>query len=348
MSSSLGLRWIVRSLCCCSLSTLGLIAWLVVAGSATAVSAQTAPADAIYAGDTVVMIKDGVELGLRDKPAVTLKIGDKIRVTEVRGVWIGGHATVDGQRYSGWVNRREVRLAGTDPGAVAPIEAPALPDELESLAALSALNVKLDKNDKGHVISADATESEVDDATLKHFQGLHHLATLDLSGRPITDEGFPALAKLSVLQELYLSDTEVGDAAFRHLGELKNLEILTLSNTKVTGSELAELKKLPALRVLNLSGCRVGDDSLKPLSDMPQIEVLVISRTKVTSLGLAHLTPITKLRVLNLIGCEVDDSGLTHLEPLENLRMLYVEETDITEEGSEVLTESRPSLAVFH
>jgi hypothetical protein len=52
--------------------------------------------------------------------------------------------------------------------------------------------------------------------------------------------------------------------------------------------------------------------------------------------------------VLNLIGCEVDDSGLTHLEPLENLRMLYVEETDITEEGSEVLTESRPSLAVFH
>jgi hypothetical protein len=129
MSSSLGLRCPVRSSCCPSTSIVYLIAWLAVAGSATAVSAQTAPADAIYVGDTVVMIKDGVELGLRDKPAVTLKTGDKIRVTEVRGVWIGGHATVDGQRYSGWVNRREVRLAGTDPGAVAPIEAPALPDD---------------------------------------------------------------------------------------------------------------------------------------------------------------------------------------------------------------------------
>ncbi len=348
MSSSLDLRSIVWSSRLGSFAFIGLVAWLTLIGPRSDVFAQTNPADAIYAGDTVVMIQDGVELGLRDKPAVTLKAGDTIRVTEVRGVWIGGHATVDGQRYSGWVNRREVRLAGIEPASVAPIEAPTLPDDLDALAALSALNVKLEKNDKGYVVSADATESEVDDDTLKHFQDLHHLATLDLSGRPITDKGISSLGKLNVLQELYLSDTEVSDAIFRYAGELKNLEILTLGNTAVTGSDLAELKKLPALRVLNLSGCRVNDDSLKPLSDMPQIEVLVLSRTKVTSLGLAHLTPITKLRVLNVIGCEVDDSGLTHLEPLENLRMLYVEETGVTEEGSEMLTESRPSLAVFH
>jgi len=314
---------------------------------APAALAQPESADTIYAGDTVVVVKDNVELGLKDKLAVVLNTGDTIRVTEVRGVWIGGHATKDGERYTGWVHRREVRLAGTDPGAVTTIEVPDAPDDPEAVAALKALEVKLDVDDKGMVVSADATESQVDDASLKHFQGLSHLASLDLSNRPVTDDGFSSLGSLKVLQELYLNNTQVSDAILPRVGTLKNLEILALGETKVAGSGLAELKKLPALRVLNLSGCGVGDDQLQPLSEMPQIEVLVISKTKVTSAGLANLTPITKLRVLNLIGCDVDDTGLPHLEPLDNLRMLYVEDTEVTEEGAAELNDSCPSLAVF-
>jgi hypothetical protein len=348
MSSSLWARCVGRLACGGLLVAAGVAAGLAASGLAATARAQTEAVDAIYPGDTVIVVADTVELGLRDKPATVLKAGDKMRVTEIRGVWIGGHATVDGQRYSGWVNRKEVRLDGMDIGSVATIQAPALPDDQESVAALAALGVKLDKNDKGHVIAADATESELDPADLKHFQGLHHLATLELSGLAITDESLAALGNLSVLQELYLSDTEVSDAILPQVAKLKNLEILVLSNTRVSGTGLGELKKLPLLRVLNLRGCNVGDDHLRPLSDMPQMEVLVLARTKVTSDGLRHLTPITKLRVLNLIGCAVDDTGLVHLEPLESLRMLYVEETEITEEGSEILTEKRPSLAVFH
>ena len=309
--------------------------------------AQPDSADTIYPGDTVVVAKDGVELGLRDKPATVLKVGDTIRVTEVRGVWIGGYATVDGQRYTGWVNHREVRLSGTEPSAVTPIRAPALPDDPEAVAALEALNVKLLKNSKGLVILANATQADVDDAALKHFQGLHHLAYLDLSTRPITDEGIALLGDLSVLQELYLVDTQVTDAVLPQVAKLKHLEILALARTGVTGSGLAELKKLPALQVLNLGGCQVEDDHLRPLSDMPQLEVLVLANTRITSTGLVYLTPITRLRVLNLIGCAVDDTGLKHLEPLDCLRMLYVEQTEVTEEGADLLTELRPSLAVF-
>jgi hypothetical protein len=106
--------------------------WLVLMGAPSVARGQSESADTIYPGDTVVVANDGVELGLRDKPAIVLKVGDKIHVTEIRGVWIGGHATVDGQRYTGWVHRREVRLAGTDPSGVTPIQAPSLPDDPDS------------------------------------------------------------------------------------------------------------------------------------------------------------------------------------------------------------------------
>ncbi len=42
------------------------------------------PADVIYAGDTVTVVKDQVELGLRDKPSTVLNTGYTVRVTVVR------------------------------------------------------------------------------------------------------------------------------------------------------------------------------------------------------------------------------------------------------------------------
>lgn len=303
---------------------------------------------AIYPGDTVIVTQEGVELGVRDQAAIVLKVGDRMRVTEVRGVWIGGHATVDGQKYTGWVNRREVKLAGAEPRPVTPIESPSRPDDPQAVQALEALKVRFIKNPQGYVVLADATESELDDSGMEHFRGLPHLAFLDVSYRPITDEGFAHLVDSQVLQELYAVDTRITDAGLKHVAKLQNLEILALANTAVTGAGLTELQELPMLQALNLAACQVQDDDLSPLSAMPQLEVLVLSRTRITSAGLIHLTPITRLRVLNLIGCAVGDSGLTYLEPLNSLRMLYVELTDVTEEGAELLTEMRPTLAVFH
>ena len=325
-----------------------LLWWL---SSANALLAAWSPPDdapAIYPGDTVIVTQEGVELGVRDQAAIVLKIGDRIRVTEVRGGWIGGHATVDGQKYTGWVNRREIKLAGAEPRSVAPIESPSRPDDPQAVQALEALNVRFIKNPQGHVVLADATESELDDSGMEHFRGLPHLAFLDVSSRPITDEGFAHLTDSQVLQELYAVDTQITDVGLEHVAKLQNLEILALANTAVTGAGLIELQKLPILQALNLAACQVGDDDLSPLSAMPQLEVLVLSRTRITSAGLIHLTPITRLRVLNLIGCAVGDSGLTHLEPLNSLRMLYVELTNVTEEGAELLTEMRPTLAVFY
>jgi hypothetical protein len=304
-------------------------------------------ADTIYAGDTVTVIKDNVELGLRDKPAATLKVGDRLHVTEVRGVWIGGYALKDGQRYTGWVHQDEVKLVVVAPDDVTPIERPDLADDPQAVTALRELDVKLDLNDKGRVHSADGTESKIEDAAVQHFQGLHQLATIDLSGRPISDAGFRALGGSKVLQELYLDNTRISDESLARVAEFPNLEVLAVAGTGIKGEGLVHLQKLKSLRVLNIAKCEVTDDALAHLEKIPSLEVLALNGTKVTTAGLAHLKPLAKLRVLNVIGCDVEDVGLEQLKGLDELRMLYVDQTKVTEEGIENLKTACPSLAIF-
>jgi len=305
------------------------------------------PADVIYAGDTVTIVKDQVELGLRDKPSTVLKTGDTVRVTEVRGSWIGGYALKDGQRYTGWVHRDEVKLVVIPDEKVARIEVPDVPDDAKAVAALQELKVKLDLNGKGNVHSADGAESTIEDAGMVHFQGLHQLASLDLSNRTITDAGLKSHGKSTALQELYLEGARITDEGLAQVKEFPNLEVLVVSGTQITGAGLEHVKGLKSLRVLNASKCAVTDDGLAHLGQMTTLGVLALNGTKVTSAGLMHLKTLPDLRVLNLIDCDVDDQGLEHLYGLKELRMLYVGGTKVTEEGQEKLKEAEPSLAIF-
>ncbi len=310
-------------------------------------SAADEPADTIYAGDTVTIVKDNVELGLRDKPATTLNTGDTVRVTEVRGSWIGGYAMKNGQRFTGWVHRDEVKLVFLPADSAPRIEVPDTPDDPKAVAALRELQVKLDLNDKGNVHSADGIESKIEDAGMVHFQGLHQLAYLDLGKRPITDAGLRSLGKSTTLQELYLDDTKITDEGFALVKDFPNLEVVAVSGTQVTSAGLVHVKQLKNLRVLNLSKCAVTDDGLAPLEKMTTLGVLALNGTKVTNAGLAHLKALPDLRVLNLIDCAVDDQGLEHLYGLEELRMLYVGGTKVTQEGMDKFKDEAPSLAIF-
>ena len=303
--------------------------------------------DAIYVGDTVVTVDEGVNLGLRDQIAVILDAGSELRVTEIRGNWLGGYTVIDGERYTGWVRRREVRLREVDVRPLAPIPPPDETDDSQAVEALQELGVELLRNAEGHVLSAYATDSDLEDEGVVLFEGLPRLMVLDLSQRPLSDQAFENVTLPATLQELYLNDTQVSDTSLERFAELPHLGILTLENTQVTGTGLEWLAELPDLTCLNLGGCDVDDDALERLGEMPQLEVLVLARTAVTSEGLYHLAGITQLRVLNLIGCAIDDQGLLELRRLENLRMLYVEDTEVGPEGMEALYRNAPSLAIF-
>jgi hypothetical protein len=308
---------------------------------------QADQTDTIYVGDTVTVTKDGIEFGLRDKPAATLAKGDTIHVTEVRGTWIGGYIVKDGKRYTGWVRRAEVELVVIAPDEVDTIVVPDIPDDPAVVAALRELKVKLELNDKGNVYTADATEATIEDSGMKHFRGLHQLVSLDLSDRPITDAGLGELGNSTVLQELYLGNTQVTDDGLAILKALPNLEVLAVSGTQVRGSGLVHLKHVPNLRVLNTADCNISDSVLAQLATLSKLEVLALNNTKISNDGLVHMKPLAKLRVLNVNGCSVDDDGLDHLTGLDKLRMLYVEQTDISQDGIDTLNLSLPSLAIF-
>jgi hypothetical protein len=322
----------------------GLLA-IAVISSATACLADEQ--DKIFPGDDVTVVADSVELGLRDKPAVTLSPGDKIHVTEVRDRWIGGYALRDGRRYTGWVRRDEVQLVVIEPDQVPSIEVPVTPDDPAAVATLREAGVQLELNDKGNVHAADATASKLTDAGMAAFHGLHQLATLDISDRPISDAGLQALGESKALQELYAGNTPLTDAGLVHLKQWPNLEVLSLQGTRVTGGGLEHLKQLPSLRVLNLSHCLIPDAALAHLEQLPKLEVVALNDTKITSAGLVHLQPLSQLRVLNVNGCDVDDQGLEQLVGLDELRMLYVAKTHVTQEGMDNLGEVAPSLAIF-
>ena len=356
---------------------LTLLCWLV-----AAVPARSAE-ETIQSGDTVSVAVERAELGLRDKLAVVLAKGDKIRVTEVRGAWIGGYAVVKGGRHTGWVHKDEVQLVAAPPPVEAPvIDVPDKPDDSPAVAQLKTLYGRLELNPRGNVQSLscsrfnrdaetrDREESEqapakdadgnpqkpepkpplpalLTDAEAVHLRGLHQLSTLELSGLDITDAALENIAGCTTLQELYLDGTQITDQGLKVVQKLTNLEVLALQKTKITSAGLAHLAGLKQLRVLNLSGCAITDDGLKHLAGLAALDTLALPDTQVTGAGLAHLKSLDRLRVLNLNHDAIDDAGLEQLMEHAELRMLYLKKTPVTAPGVKALDDAVPGLAIY-
>ncbi|MCY2993142.1 MAG: hypothetical protein NTY19_35450 [Planctomycetota bacterium] len=356
---------------------LALLCWL-----ATAVPARSAEAT-IQSGDTVSVAVERAELGLRDKLAVVLAKGDKLRVTEVRGAWIGGYTIVKGERQTGWLSKDEVQLVAVPPPVEAPVIAvPDQPDDPPAIAQLKTLYGRLELNPRGNVQSLSCSrfnreaetrereESEqrlakdsdgnpqkpepkpplpalLSDAEAIHLRGLHQLSTLELSGLAITDAALEHIADCTTLQELYLDGTQITDQGLKVVQKLMNLEVLALQKTKITSAGLANLAGLKQLRVLNLSGCEITDEGLQHLAGLAALDTLALPDTQVTGAGLAHLKPLDRLRVLNLNNAAVDDAGLEQLMEHAELRMLYLKKTKVTAPGVKKLDDAVPGLAIY-
>ena len=69
------------------------------------------------------------------------------------------------------------------------------------------------------------------------------IVVADFSRTAITDASAPALASMTALQSLRLSDTRITDALVGALAPLKKLRALTVTGTKVTDGALASLRQ---------------------------------------------------------------------------------------------------------
>jgi hypothetical protein len=341
---------------------LAIYAGMAVCSGAALLPAQAAPPSP---GATVIVVRDDVQFGIRDQPLITCHTGTQIRVTEVRGHWVGGYIEIAGQKHLGWVRDSDVASRDARPGvpAAAPVDAvrkpagPEVPapsasatlgkDDARAVAALRALGVALRLDDEDRVRQVIVEGGTVRDEDLAHLKGLPSLLQLDLSGQPITDAGLVHIGRCAELQNLYLGGTKVTNDGLPALRGLARLEVLALPGTAVTGEGLAHLKDLPGLRVLNVRRCAISDDDLRNLGPLVQLEVLALAETQISDAGLVHMRPLAKLRVLNLDHTRVTGTGFDNLVGLTELRMLYVRECQVEPDRIDKLDGELPGLAIY-
>jgi uncharacterized membrane protein len=113
-----------------------------------------------------------------------------------------------------------------------------------------------------------------------------------VSGRdPAADDGRVAsLAPLaSHVLWLTLADTAITDNAFPAIAKMTNLTRLDVSRTAATDRGLQALAPLVQLEALNLYGTRVTDAGLAPLAALPRLRRVYLWQTDVTPAGVERL-----------------------------------------------------------
>ncbi len=162
--------------------------------------------------------------------------------------WFG--AAVSARRVNGR-SSLNLRVTGT---TLAPLRS-LLPD---GLVGLHAEQTTIDDAELRHLQGmtslryVDLTATRVTDAGLVHLLGSRDLETLILWDTAVSDDGLALLARFPALCHLGLGNTRVTDAGLRHLAELRRLRLVQLSGTEVEGPGLSHLHGLPELATVSL------------------------------------------------------------------------------------------------
>lgn len=141
-----------------------------------------------------------------------------------------------------------------------------------------------------------------DDVPREHaadFQALPAFS-LDLCRSAVTDDGLQHLAGANGLNSItFTGRSEITGAGFRYLARLPLLESLYLDASGVTEEGLAGIGRVTSLRTLWLRLNYIGDDGLWHLSNLVHLERLALESRLVSDEGLQHLGLLTNLRQLH-------------------------------------------------
>ena len=164
---------------------------------------------------------------------------------------------------------------------------------------------------------------------------------LNLNSTNVSDVS--AIAKLTRLERLYLSDTNVSDISplvnltklkslslnstnvsdISALANLTNLSWLSLSDTNV--SDISALARLTKLKTLGLRDTDVSD--ISALANLTNLEWLSLNSTNVSDIS--ALARLTKLKTLGLYNTNVSD--ISALARLMNLEGLHLGDTNVSD-----------------
>jgi hypothetical protein len=105
----------------------------------------------------------------------------------------------------------------------------------------------------------------------------------------LSDEALAAIADLSDLRMLNLSNSGVDDESIAVVAELSQLRTLDLSMTSVTDAGLGHVGAATSLRRLRLNHTAVTDQGLESLAALTNLQTLDVEGTSVTEAGAQRL-----------------------------------------------------------
>jgi beta-lactamase regulating signal transducer with metallopeptidase domain/Leucine-rich repeat (LRR) protein len=172
----------------------------------------------------------------------------------------------------------------------------------------------------------------VTDAWLAKFAELPDLKALHISSQAdYTAAGLEALAKAPKLESLWLDG--VGDEAVPAIAKVTNLTDLRMSNGRFTDEGLAQLKPLTKLRSLACGSREMTGAGLKELAACTELEELQLPYTAFNDESMAHLPQFKKLKQLMLYNTKITDEGMKQLAGMTELTDLRLESDAITDAG---------------
>jgi len=149
----------------------------------------------------------------------------------------------------------------------------------------------------------------VNDAWLKHLEGLTSLTKLSLSNCAVTDEGMKQVGRLTGLEELNLTLTPVTDQGLSHLSDLTQMRNLGLASTQCTGSGFAQLKGMSRLENVNFHYTPFNDEGLKAVCGVGVSVRLWFAHTHFTDAAAQHLSQLKDLQRCGIGSKHQESSG---------------------------------------
>ena len=174
-------------------------------------------------------------------------------------------------------------------------------------------------------------ETAITDATVAALR-LDDLHVLDLNKTQVTRASIPRIAKLTGLEQLYLSSTRI-DGAFESLAALHALHALHLENLPVTDNALVVLDGLPRLEELNLGDTKITAQALIPhLRALAQLRSLDLDHIEMADADAGALVAAAPgLDTLTVAQDELTDAGIVPLVDLPRLAQLSLAFDDATD-----------------
>jgi Ran GTPase-activating protein (RanGAP) involved in mRNA processing and transport len=195
------------------------------------------------------------------------------------------------------------------------------------------------------------------------------ITSLNLSGNAIKDEGAIALATVSSLKELDISDNEITVKGAEALAK-SNLQKLSLQDTSIFYSEYSNEKYrqfesminalinnktiielnlyclyIPDTLIVKLIGenntiktlsisRNLTDEALEGIKENKTLESLYIPENSITDKGIEYICGNSDLKKLTIDKSEITDVGAKLLSNCQTLEELHIFDSNITAEGA--------------